>query len=130
MLTRSIETAPARDTITEFGKADQAPAPYTVQQMSLLMTLAIGTSWEIVIASGGLYDFRISEIPGLRLRNVNLADGYFSVVEQLPFKLPASTTLLDQMAPVKSKERMLPITRAIQPLFEPQSQLQTQQRTL
>jgi len=125
-----IETNPARDTITKFGKANKTPAPYTVQQVSLLMTLATGTSWEIIIALGGLYGLRISEILGLRWRNVNLGDSSFGVVEQLPFKLSSSTTLLDQMAPVKSGERILPITAVMQPLFERQRQLQAQQRTL
>lgn len=39
---------------------------------------------------GGMYGLRLSEILGLRWRNVDLEKGTFSVVKQLPFQLPAS----------------------------------------
>ena len=125
-----IETNPARDTITKFGKAGKTPDPYTVQQMSQMMSIAAGTIWELVVALGGLYGLRISEALGLRWRNVNLDEGYFNVVEQLPFELHSDMTRIEEMAPVKSGDRTLPITEATQPLFEHQKRLQDQQRIL
>ena len=45
------------------------------------------------------------EILGLRWRNVDLENGSFSVVEQLPFGLPAGTLDVSEMAPVKAGDR-------------------------
>lgn len=55
---------------------------------------------------------------------MDLENGCFSVVEQLPFKLPAGTTEVSEMAPVKGKgadgsgERVLPITDVARKYFE------------
>lgn len=47
----------------------------------------------------GMYGMRMSEILGLRWRNVNLEKGCFAVVEQLPFKPPAGTTEISEWRP-------------------------------
>jgi hypothetical protein len=37
----------------------------------------------------------------------------FGVVEQMPFKNPAGTKILSDMAPTKSNDRILPITEPL-----------------
>ena len=54
----------------------------------------------------------------------------FAVVEQLPFGIPAGTVTIDEMAPVKSSDRVLPITDLTLPYFQRQLALQAEQRTL
>lgn len=125
-----IETNPARDIITRFGKANKTPDPYTVSQMQQLLSQVAGTSWEMTIMLGGLYGLRISEILGLRWCNIDMKNGVFHVVEQLPYKLPAGTTIVTEMAPLKSDERDLPITDVARPYFERQIDLQARQREL
>lgn len=125
-----IEKNPARDVITKFGKQGKTPDPYTVDQTRHLIANITGTQWEMIIILGGLYGLRLSEILGLRRRNVNLKDKSFSVVEQLPFRLPAGTTIVEEMAPVKSSERVLPITEATLPYFERYLALQQEQKSL
>ena len=44
-----IDTNPARDTITKFGKENETPAPYTVEEMRSLPASVAGTPWEIII---------------------------------------------------------------------------------
>lgn len=46
---RYIETNPAHDIITKFGKHGKTPDPYTIQQMQQLMGHVIGTEWEMFI---------------------------------------------------------------------------------
>lgn len=123
-----IETNPARDTITRFGKQGKTPDPYTLEQMRTLLEHVRGAWWELVILLGGLYGLRLSEILGLRWRNVDLESGSISVVEQLPYQLPPGTTKLTEMAPVKSGVRTLPITDSIRPYFQSQLALQEEQR--
>ncbi len=113
-----IDSNPARDTITKFGKQGDTPDPYNVDQMRTLLACVAGTEWELIIVLGGLYGLRLGEILGLRWRNVDLKDGSFAVVEQLPYRLPASVTTVTEMAPVKSSERTLPITDITRPYFE------------
>jgi len=131
-----IEHNPARDILTKFGKQGKTPAPYTVQKMQQLLGYVSGTEWELPVMLGGMYGLRLSEALGLRWRNVHLEDGYFSVDEQLPFRLPPKTTIIEQMAPVKSTseggagERNLPITEATLPYFLRQKELQERQREL
>lgn len=125
-----IESNPARDTLTKFGKQGKTPDPYTVEQMRTLMANVTGTPWEPIIVLGGLYGLRVSEILGLRWRNVNLEQNNFSVVEQLPYGLPRATVDLENMAPVKSGERSLPITDITRPYFMRQRDLQANQRHL
>ena len=96
-----IDSNPARDTLTKFGKQGKTPDPYTVEQMRILMANVTGTPWEPIIVLGGLYGLRLSEILGLRWRNVDLDKNSLSVVEQLPYKLPAGTVDIEEMAPVK-----------------------------
>ena len=121
---------PARDTITKFGPQGKTPAPYTVDQMRCLLVNVMGTQWEMIIVLGGLYGLRLSEIIGLRWRNVNLTDRHFAVVEQLTFRLPPGTKEISDMAPVKSSERTLPITDFALLYFQRHLQLQNEQKKL
>ena len=125
-----IEYNPARDVITKFGKQGKTPDPYTIEQMQQFMSKVIGTEWEMPVMLAGLYGLRISEILGLRWRNVDLEKGTFGVVEQLPFKVPAGTKELSEMAPTKSNDRILPITDLTRPYFEQQLALQTRRKEL
>ena len=125
-----IESNPARDIITKFGKQGKTPEPYTVEEMRQLLACAMGNEWELIVILGGLYGLRLSEILGLRWRNVDLENQTFSVVEQLPFALPAGTTSVSEMAPVKSSERTLPITNLTMPYFIRRVWRQTNQRIL
>jgi integrase len=125
-----IDSNPARDTLTKFGKQGKTPDPYTVEQMRTLMANVTGTPWEPIIVLGGLYGLRLSEILGLRWRNVDLDRNNLSVVEQLPYKLPAGTVDIEEMAPVKSGDRTLPITDITRPYFLRQKALQKDQENL
>ena len=125
-----IESNPARDVITKFGKQGKTPDPYTVEEMRQLLAHTARTDWALVIVLGGLYGLRLSEIFGLRWRNVDLENRTFGVVEQLPFGLPAGTTYVEDMAPVKSSERTLPITDATLPYFIRQKERQSEQKRL
>ncbi|MDR1328343.1 MAG: tyrosine-type recombinase/integrase [Oscillospiraceae bacterium] len=125
---RYIETNPARDTLTKFGKGDKTPDPYTPEQMAALMRRVAGTEWEMPVVLGGLYGLRRSEILGLRWQNVDLENNTFAVVEQLPFKVPPKTTIIEQMAPPKSNGRTLPITDIARPFFERQLFYQAEQK--
>lgn len=125
-----IESNPARDVITKFAKQGKTPDPYTVEEMRQLLAHTAGTDWVLVIVLGGLYGLRLSEIFGLRWRNVDLENRTFGVVEQLPFGLPAGTTYVEDMAPVKSSERTLPITDATLPYFIRQKERQSEQKRL
>lgn len=133
---RYIEQNPARDVLTKFGKQGETPEPYTIQQLQQLMGHVTGTEWEFIVMLAGFYGMRISEILGLRGRNISMEKGTIAVVEQLPFRLPAGTTIVEQMAPVKGKgadnagERLLPITDVAHPYFERHFELQARQRDL
>lgn len=120
-----IDSNPARDTITKFGKQGMTPDPYTIEQMRSLLANVKGTWWEFIIVLGGLYGLRVGEILGLRWRNVDLENGTFAVVEQLPYRLPLGTTEVEEMAPVKSSERTLPITESTRPYEVPQHRSST-----
>jgi integrase len=125
-----IDSNPARDIITKFGKQGKTPDPYTVEQMQRLMGHCIGKEWEIIIVLSGMYGLRRNEVLGLRWDNVDLKNKTFSVVEQLPFKVPPGTNIIKEMAPTKSNDRILPITAVTYSYFEKQLQLQQQQREL
>ncbi len=125
-----IDSNPARDTITKFGKQGKTPDPYTLEQMRTLLANVTGTQWELILVLGGLYGLRIGEILGLRWRNVDLENNSFAVVEQLPYNPPADITVITDMAPVKSSERTLPITESTLPYFEHQLASQTEQKRL
>lgn len=125
-----IESNPARDVITKFGKQGKTPDPYTVEEMRQLFAHTAGTDWEMLVVLGGLYGLRLSEILGLRWRNVDLENKTFGVVEQLSFALPAGTTYVENMAPVKSSERTLPITDLTLPYFIRQKERQKEQKCL
>ncbi|MFB0921187.1 MAG: tyrosine-type recombinase/integrase [Oscillospiraceae bacterium] len=125
-----IENNPARDIITRFGKQGKTPDPYTISQMQKLLSLVAGTAWEMPVMLGGLYGLRISEILGLRWSNVDMKAGVFHVVGQLPFNMPAGTTTVTEMAPLKSDERDLSITDVARPYFERQMALQSRQKEL
>ena len=125
-----IETNPARDVLTRFGKQGKTPDPYTVEQMRQLLAYVTGGDWELIVILGGLYGLRLSEIIGLRWRNVNLEQNTFAVVEQFPFEIPADVKVVPEMAPVKSGERTLPITPLTKPYFERQLIAQNEQKRL
>ena len=125
-----IESNPARDTITKFGKQGKTPDPYTIEEMQKLFSCANGTHWEMILILGGLYGLRLSEALGLRWRNVDLDKKTFSVIEQLPFQLPASVTEIQEMAPVKAGERTLPLTDTILPYFRCHKMQQEKQKQL
>lgn len=127
---RYIETNPARDILTKFGKDAKTPDPYTIEQMQHLMALGAGNEWEMIFVLSGLYGLRRNEALGLRWSNVDLANRRFSVVEQLPFKIPPKTTTITEMAPTKSQDRVLPITEVTLPFFIKQKQLQDKQKEL
>jgi len=57
----------------------------------------------------------MSEIIGLRTTNIDLEKMQFSVVEQMPFKVPPGTKTITEMAPTKSNDRVLPITEETLP---------------
>ena len=71
---------------------------------------------------------RRSEILGLRWRNVDLENNTFDVTEQLPFKVPPKTKVIEEMAPPKSNGRKLPITELARPFFLKQFAMQEAQR--
>lgn len=125
-----IDSNPARDTITKFGKQGKTPDPYTIEQMRSLLVNVMGTWWEFIIVLGGLYGLRVGEILGLRWRNVDMENGTFAVVEQLPYRLPPGITEVAEMAPVKSSERTLPITESTRPYFERHRIQQEEQKRL
>lgn len=115
-----IELNPVRNITTKFTGRCETPPPYTVNQVQHLMSVVFGTQWEMPVILGGLYGLRRNEILGLRMRNIDLENNTFNVVEQLPFKLPAQTKIIEEMAPPKSLERLLPITDETRPFFERQ----------
>ena len=125
---RYIETNAAKDTLTKFGKSDKTPDPYTPEQVKDLMQRVEGTIWEMPVILGGLYGMRRSEILGLRWRNVDLENNTFDVSEQLPFKVPPKTKVIEEMAPPKSNGRTLPITELARPFFLKQFAMQEAQR--
>ena len=125
---RYIETNAAKDTLTKFGKSDKTPDPYTPEQVKSLMQRVEGTVWEMPVILGGLYGMRRSEILGLRWRNVDLENNTFDVSEQLPFKVPPKTKVIEEMAPPKSNGRKLPITELARPFFLKQFAMQEAQR--
>ena len=125
-----ISSNPARDILTKFGKQGKTPEPYTVEQMRQLLSVVTGTEWELIVVLGGLYGLRLGEIAGLRWRNVRLEENCFEVAEQLPYHVPPDTTVLSEMAPVKSSERVLPITSLTKPYFERHYALQNEQKRL
>ncbi|MDD3229302.1 MAG: site-specific integrase, partial [Oscillospiraceae bacterium] len=127
---RYIETNPARDIITKFGKQGKTPDPYTIEQMQQFMSKIIGTEWEMPVILAGMYGLRISEILGLRTDNIHLDKMQFAVVEQLPFKLPPGTKLVQEMAPTKSNDRILPITEKSLPYFLRRFELIEEQKSL
>lgn len=127
---RYIETNPARDIITKFGKQGKTPDPYTIPQMQQLIAHTAGTFWEMPVMLGGMYGLRLGEILGLRWRNVDLEKRVFHVSEQLPYRLPVTTTTVEDMAPVKSEERDLYITDTALRFFERQLAMQSQRKML
>ncbi|AFV01208.1 MULTISPECIES: tyrosine-type recombinase/integrase [unclassified Dehalobacter] len=125
-----IETNPARDIITKFGKQGKTPDPYTVEQMQRLMGNCVGTEWEMIIVLSGMYGLRRNEVLGLRWDNVDLQNKTFSILEQLPYKVPPGTMTIMEMAPTKSNDRVLPITETTLPYFVRQLVLQHKQKEL
>ena len=109
-----IDTNPAKNIITKFSKTSNVPDPYTIPQLQQFFAIVAGTKWEFPVVIAALYGLRISEILGLRWRNVDLEALELRVVEQLPYGLEKGVHEISEMAPVKSKEagqgRTLPIT--------------------
>lgn len=102
-------------TITE--RTIKTPKPYSLEEMSQLLTLTTGTEWELIVVLGGLYGLSLNEILGLRWSDMDDDMETFSVVWQLPFALPAGTTYVKEMVPVKSGKRTLPVTEMTVPYF-------------
>lgn len=127
---RYIDGNPARDILTKFGKDAKTPDPYTVEQMQTLFAYAAGTEWEMIFVLSGLYGLRRNEVLGLRWDDVDLENRSFAVVGQLPFHLPPKTTIVEEMAPTKSQNRILPITNETYPYFVKQKELHDRQREL
>lgn len=126
-----IVSNPAQNIITKFGKQGKTPDPFTIQQMQKLLTQVTGTEWEMLVVLAGLYGLRISEALGLRWASVDMEKSTFNVMEQLPYKLePATLQLPKELPPVKSHDRVLPITEYTRPYFERQMDLQQRQRAL
>ena len=125
-----IQGNPARDILTKIGKDAKTPDPYTVEQMQGLMSKCVGTEWEMIIVLSGMYGLRRNEVLGLRWNNVDLEKGVFSVVEQLPFKVPPKTTIIEEMAPTKSNDRELPITGATLSYFKKHYEMQQKKKEL
>ena len=123
-----IESNPARDIITKFGKQGKTLPPYTIFQMQQLISYTLGTFWEMPIMLSGLCGLRLGEVLGLRWQNVDLEKGVFNVVEQLPYKLPADTKTLREMVPVKSEEREPYITDVAREFFERQIVMQSKRK--
>ena len=109
-----IDNNPAKNIITKFSKTSNVPDPYTIPQLQQFFAIVSGTKWEFPVVIAALYGLRISEILGLRWRNVDLDAQELRVVEQLPYGLEKGVHEVSEMAPVKSKEagqgRTLPIT--------------------
>ena len=114
---RYIETNAARDTLTKFGKGDKTPDPYTPEQVRALVERIGGTEWEMPVVLGGLYGMRRSEVLGLRWRNVDLENGTFDVVEQLPFKGSSENDCHRRNGPAQVKRASAPDNRCCPALF-------------
>ena len=128
---RYIDQNPIKDLLTRLPKDGPTPEPYTVPQLQQLISRVIGTRWEMPVVLAGLYGLRLGEVLGLRWDHVDLEKGTFSVCEQLPYRVAAGTTMLDErLAPVKSQTRELPITAAVRPYFLDQKQQQERRRSL
>ncbi len=131
MKNRYIDYNPAKSIMKKFGRGNETPKPYTVTEMKSLLGAVANSEWEMVIMLGGLYGLRISEILGLRWKNIDLESSVFTVCEQLPDNLPAGTTLVTEMAPLKAGEkRELPITDSAMPYFQRQLAMNERQREL
>jgi len=125
-----IETNPARDILTKFGKQGKTPEPYTVSELQALMSKVIGTEWEMPIMLAGMYGLRLGEVIGLRWQNVDLENMTFSVCEQLPFQTSRKATVVEEMAPTKSNDRTLPITETTKPYFDRQLEIYNRKKEL
>ena len=101
-----------------------------LKQMQKFMSNVIGTEWEMPVVLAGMYGLRMSEIIGLRTTNIDLEKMQFSVVEQMPFKVPPGTKTITEMAPTKSNDRILPITEETLPYFLRQFDLIKRQKEL
>ncbi len=123
-----IETNPARDIITKFGKQGATPDPYTIEQMQAFMSKVIGTEWEMPVVLAGMYGLRMSEIIGLQKSKIDIENKRFAVNEQLPFNLPRGTKIVEELAPTKSSDRVLPITDETMPYFLRQMELIERQK--
>ena len=64
----------------------------------------------------------------MRWRNEDLENNTFDVTEQLPFKVPPKTKVIEEMAPPKSNGRKLPITELARPFFLKQLAMQEVQK--
>lgn len=125
-----IQGNPARDILTKIGKDRKTPDPYTVEQMQGLMSKCVGTQWEMIVVLSGMYGLRRNEVLGLRWQNVDLKNRSFSVIEQLPYKVPPKTVIIEKFADTKSNERILPITEVTLPYFKKHFELQQKQKEL
>lgn len=58
-----------------------------------------------------------SEILGLRWLNVDFENNTFDISEQLPYKVPPKTKVIEKMTPPKSNGRKMPIIELARPFF-------------
>ena len=98
-----IDSNPARNILTKIGKDAKTPDPYTIEQMQALFSKCIGTEWEMIILLSGMYGLRRNEVLGLRWSNVDLLARTLKVDEQLPFKVPSGTKILQELAQIASE---------------------------
>jgi integrase len=94
------------------------------------MSKCVGTEWEMMIVLSGMYGLRRSEALGLRWQNVDIENRVFSIVEQLPFKVPPKTNIIEVFAPTKSNDRILPITDSTVQYFQTQFEKQQNRKEL
>ena len=115
---RYIQTNPARDILTKFGKSGATPPPYTPQQVQQLFGQCLDSEWEGLIMLGAMYGLRRNEAFGLQTTKIDLDKRTFMIDKQLPHNIPTSQKIIEEFAPTKSHDRELPITDATYPYFE------------
>lgn len=87
---------------------------YSFEEMRLLLSIAVGTKWEMICVLAGCYGLRRSEALGLRWRDIDFENKTINVCGQLPYGTKASNKIIEEMAPLKAKDdeysRLLPMT--------------------
>jgi len=123
-----IDSNVTENTFTKLSVSEKQTATLTTAQLKELFEHTEGSWWQFVVLLSGFYGLRRSEALGLRTENINLEKGYFIVREQLPYKVNDKDKIITEMAPTKSKERILPITEYTKPFFINQINLQMERK--